>query len=53
MLASGNWLDLSWNGAPYFNKPPFLFWAIALSFHTFGESEWLSLGAARRCRTKP
>ena len=40
MLASGHWLDLSWNGAPYFNKPPFLFWATALSFHTFGESEW-------------
>lgn len=40
MLTSGNWVDLSWNNAPYFNKPPLLFWAIALSFQTFGESEW-------------
>lgn len=40
MLASSNWRDLSWNGAPYFNKPPLLFWMTALSFHVFGESEW-------------
>ena len=39
-VASGHYLDLTWNGAPYLKKPPMLFWMAALSFKTFGESEF-------------
>ncbi len=39
-VASGHYLDLTWNGAPYLKKPPMLFWLSALSFKTFGESEF-------------
>src|SRR5579864_6062089 len=39
-IASGNYLDLTWNGAPYLKKPPALFWMIALSFKTLGEGEF-------------
>lgn len=34
-----DYLNLTWNGDPYFKKPPMLFWMIALSFKTFREGE--------------
>lgn len=40
VVASGHYLDLTWNGQPYLRKPPLLFWEIAASFRTFGESEF-------------
>ncbi len=39
-VASGHYLNLSWNGAPYLKKPPLLFWMQAGSFKAFGESEF-------------
>lgn len=40
IVEGGNWVDLSWNHQPYFKKPPFLFWTLALSYRIFGISEW-------------
>jgi 4-amino-4-deoxy-L-arabinose transferase-like glycosyltransferase len=34
-----SYVDFTWNGQSYLRKPPLLFWAIAASFNTFGESE--------------
>jgi 4-amino-4-deoxy-L-arabinose transferase-like glycosyltransferase len=38
--ASGSLLDLRLNGVRYFDKPPLLYWLIALDFHVWGVSEW-------------
>jgi 4-amino-4-deoxy-L-arabinose transferase-like glycosyltransferase len=38
--ASGNLLDLRLNGVRYFDKPPLLYWLIALDFSVWGPSEW-------------
>lgn len=38
-LARHQFLDLTWNGAPYVKKPPLLFWMVAASFRLLGESE--------------
>jgi len=39
-VASGHYLDLTWNGKPYLKKPPLLFWMMAASYKTFGEGEF-------------
>ncbi len=39
-IANRNYLEFSWNGAPYLKKPPMLFWIVAGSFKAFGESEF-------------
>jgi len=49
--ASGHYLDLRLNGVRYFDKPPLLYWLIALDFRVWGISEWAArlpsvLGAA-------
>jgi 4-amino-4-deoxy-L-arabinose transferase-like glycosyltransferase len=36
MVASGNWLDLTRNGEPYYNKPPLIFWLEGLAIEAFG-----------------
>ena len=38
--ASGDLLDLRLNGVRYFDKPPLLYWLIALDFRAWGPSEW-------------
>jgi len=38
--ASGNLLDLRLNGVRYFDKPPLLYWLIALDYRMWGVSEW-------------
>ena len=48
---SGDLLDLRLNGVRYFDKPPLLYWLIALDFRVLGVSEWVArfpsvLGAA-------
>jgi len=50
-LASGQWLDLRFNGVRYFDKPPLMYWLIGLGFLGGGPSEWAArlpsvLGAA-------
>jgi 4-amino-4-deoxy-L-arabinose transferase-like glycosyltransferase len=39
ILASGDWLTLHYDGAPWFLKPPLAFWATALGFQAFGIGE--------------
>jgi 4-amino-4-deoxy-L-arabinose transferase-like glycosyltransferase len=39
MAASGDWVTPRLNGLKYFEKPPLQYWATALAFKAFGESE--------------
>jgi 4-amino-4-deoxy-L-arabinose transferase-like glycosyltransferase len=39
-VASGSYVNFTWNGEPYLKKPPMLFWMMSASFKTFGESEF-------------
>jgi 4-amino-4-deoxy-L-arabinose transferase-like glycosyltransferase len=36
MVKSGNWVALTRNGKPYYNKPPLFFWLEALGVKAFG-----------------
>jgi 4-amino-4-deoxy-L-arabinose transferase-like glycosyltransferase len=40
MLARGDWIVPHLNGVPYLEKPPVLYWAMALSLRLFGDHEW-------------
>jgi len=40
MLLRGDWITPHLNGAPYLNKPPLLYWLIAIATHTFGNTEF-------------
>lgn len=40
MTETGNYLQLSYRGEDYIDKPPLLFWASALSFNLFGVSNF-------------
>ena len=49
MIWRNDWVTPHLNGAPYLNKPPLLYWSIALSTKIFGSSEFaarLPLGIA-------
>ncbi len=39
-ILSGSWLTLHWNGQPWLEKPPLLFWLTAASFKLFGLGEF-------------
>jgi 4-amino-4-deoxy-L-arabinose transferase-like glycosyltransferase len=39
VLLSNAWTTLSWNGAPFFHKPPLYFWLTALTYKMIGVSE--------------
>ena len=40
VVESGQWLSLSLNQEPYWDKPPLQIWAIAASYQMFGVSQW-------------
>jgi 4-amino-4-deoxy-L-arabinose transferase-like glycosyltransferase len=40
MVLSDTWMSLSWNGAPFFHKPPLYFWLTALTYRMIGVSEF-------------
>jgi 4-amino-4-deoxy-L-arabinose transferase-like glycosyltransferase len=40
MAASGDWVTPRLNGLKYFEKPPLQYWATAVAYSAFGESEW-------------
>ena len=40
MAASGDWITPRLNGYKYFEKPPLQYWATAVVFKVFGESEY-------------
>lgn len=39
-VTQGNWLLLTYNDSPYFNKPPLRIWLTALTFQVAGINEW-------------
>lgn len=40
MVASGDWVTPRLNGVNYFEKPPLVYWALAVNLKLFGRSEW-------------
>ncbi|MGH8217597.1 MAG: phospholipid carrier-dependent glycosyltransferase [Steroidobacteraceae bacterium] len=40
MLAAGNWVIPHLDGLIYIEKPPLQYWATALAYEVFGQSEW-------------
>ena len=40
MIATGGWLTPRLNDLKYFEKPALQYWATAIVFKIFGESEW-------------
>jgi 4-amino-4-deoxy-L-arabinose transferase-like glycosyltransferase len=40
MLATGDWVIPRLDGLVYIEKPPLQYWATALAYEAFGESEW-------------
>ncbi len=40
MVLRGDWITPYLNGAPYLNKPPLLYWLIAISTSLFGNTEF-------------
>lgn len=42
MVASGDWITPRLNGLKYFEKPAFQYWATALAFKLFGESDGIA-----------
>ncbi|MBE9032831.1 glycosyltransferase family 39 protein, partial [filamentous cyanobacterium LEGE 11480] len=46
MHVSGDWLTPTFNGAPRFDKPPLIYWLMAIGFRLFGVSPWAAKLAA-------
>src|SRR6266705_2838017 len=42
VAASGDWVTPRLNGLKYFEKPPLQYWATAIAFKAFGESEFVA-----------
>ena len=40
MLVSGDWVTARLDGIPYLEKPPLIYWTIALSYKIFGVHDW-------------
>jgi len=40
MLAKGNWIAITLNGAPFLDKPHLLFWLNLIAFKVWGVSGW-------------
>ncbi len=40
MLSSGDWVTARLDGVPYLEKPPLLYWMIAISYKIFGVHDW-------------
>ena len=40
MAAAGDWVTPRLNGVNYFEKPPLMYWAVAVSRAVFGAGEW-------------
>jgi 4-amino-4-deoxy-L-arabinose transferase-like glycosyltransferase len=56
MLSSGDWVAARLNGVPYLEKPPLLYWMIAVSYKVFGVHDWaaripVALSAIALCWT--
>jgi 4-amino-4-deoxy-L-arabinose transferase-like glycosyltransferase len=56
MLNSGDWVTARLDGVPYLEKPPLLYWIIAISYNIFGVHDWsaripVALSAIALCWT--
>ena len=40
MVATGDWVTPRLDGVKYFEKPPLMYWAVALCLEVFGPGEW-------------
>ncbi|MDP3071804.1 MAG: glycosyltransferase family 39 protein [Opitutaceae bacterium] len=40
MVASGDWVTPRLNGVAYFEKPPLVYWSVAICYKLLGASEW-------------
>lgn len=40
MYETGDWITPMFNGVPRFDKPPLVYWLMAMGFHLFGVAEW-------------
>ncbi|MEM9002623.1 MAG: glycosyltransferase family 39 protein [Cyanobacteria bacterium P01_F01_bin.86] len=40
MYETGDWITPYFNGVPRFDKPPLVYWLMAIGFHVFGVNEW-------------
>lgn len=42
MLSSGDWVTARLDGVPYLEKPPLIYWLIAISYKAFGVHDWVA-----------
>src|SRR6201986_3866551 len=42
MLSSGDWVTARLDGVTYLEKPPLIYWMIAVSFKVFGAHDWVA-----------
>jgi 4-amino-4-deoxy-L-arabinose transferase-like glycosyltransferase len=42
MLISGDWVTARLDGVPYLEKPPLIYWMIAVSYKVFGVHDWVA-----------
>ena len=40
MLSSGDWVTARLDGVPYLEKPPLIYWMIAITYKVFGVHDW-------------
>src|SRR5438132_12750440 len=40
MLSSGDWVTARLDGVAYLEKPPLIYWMIAISYKVFGVHDW-------------
>jgi 4-amino-4-deoxy-L-arabinose transferase-like glycosyltransferase len=40
MTVTGNWITPYFNGVTRFDKPPLIYWLMAIAYHTIGVNEW-------------
>ena len=40
MLSSGDWVTAHLDGVPFLEKPPLIYWTIAVSYAVFGAHDW-------------
>ncbi|MEB3339975.1 glycosyltransferase family 39 protein [Okeania sp.] len=40
MVETGDWITPYFNGETRFDKPPLIYWLMAISYHIFGVNEW-------------
>ena len=40
MVETGDWVTPYFNGEPRFDKPPLVYWLMAIGFHLLGGNEW-------------